>query len=75
MAVADSVDPDRWIVTFNELMTRIAHRSAASSRVALIDRRLYLPERLLAARVYTQEESLGESRGQKKPHTTPGRSR
>jgi SRSO17 transposase len=26
MAAADSVDPDRWIVTLNELMTRIAHR-------------------------------------------------
>ncbi|WP_419197547.1 IS701 family transposase [Microbispora hainanensis] len=26
MAVADSVDPDRWIVTLNELMARIAHR-------------------------------------------------
>ncbi len=26
MAVADSVDPDHWIVTLNELMTRIAHR-------------------------------------------------
>ncbi|WP_433425931.1 IS701 family transposase [Microtetraspora malaysiensis] len=26
MAVAASVDPDRWIVTFNDLMKRIAHR-------------------------------------------------
>ncbi|WP_435887063.1 IS701 family transposase [Streptomyces albidoflavus] len=26
MAVAASVDPDRWIVTFNDLMRRIAHR-------------------------------------------------
>ncbi|MEZ0077229.1 hypothetical protein ABH927_006613 [Planotetraspora sp. GP83] len=26
MAVADSVDPDRWIVTCNDLMGRIAHR-------------------------------------------------
>ncbi len=26
VAVADSVDLDHWIVTLNELMTRIAHR-------------------------------------------------
>ncbi|WP_432867437.1 hypothetical protein [Microbispora rosea] len=40
MAVADSVDPDHWIVTLNELMTRIAHRF---SRIEPRRRRQYGP--------------------------------
>ncbi|MEV4524563.1 hypothetical protein [Streptosporangium sp. NPDC049304] len=55
MAVADTVDPDGWMVTFNDLMSRIAAKPALAAEM-IAD----APDAGLSARWVSGDEVYGQ---------------